>query len=138
MGENPFASPAQTSGVQWEELLGRLLLIEPKAVEQGIQTSFGEKEAVRADITVIDADDAPEVYADALIFPSVLIGQTRSQVGKMVLGRLAQGVAKPGQKPPWRLEEATEADIAVGIRYLESRKPRNPFAAAPKAGAPPF
>lgn len=138
MSDNPFSQPAQAAGIKWEDLQGRLLLIEPKAVETGIQTAFGEKEAVRADVTVIDAPDAPEVYPDALIFPGVLISQTRSLIGKMVLGRLGQGVGKPGQKPPWRLDEATEADIAIGKRYVESRKPKNPFAAVPQAGEPPF
>lgn len=147
---NPFRSPAVSSGIQWDEHLGRLLLIEPKELEKDIQTSFGEKDAVRADITVIDADDAPEVFEDALIFPSVLISQTRSLVGEKVLGRLGQGVAKSGQKPPWRLDDATEDDISTGMRYLESRHPKkntNPFTSASRTStqteqqpqsAPPF
>lgn len=139
MSNNPFASPAAASGIQWDDHLGRLLLIEPTAVEHGVQTAFGEKDAVRADITVIDADGAPEEYRDALIFPGVLISQTRSLIGEKVLGRLGQGAAKPGQKPPWRLDDATESDIEIGVKYLESRKPQNPFASASSAQAkPPF
>lgn len=139
---NPFSNPATPSGIQWEDHKGRLLLIEPKAIESGIQTAFGEKDAVRADVTVIDAPEAPEVYADALIFPGVLISQTRSLIGEKVLGRLSQGAAKSGQKPPWRLDEATEGDITIGVRYLESReqpKPSNPFASTSTGDAqPPF
>lgn len=129
---NPFKAPAEASGIQWEQHKGRLLLIEPKSVETGISTTYGEKEAVRADVTVIDAPDAPEVFADALIFPGVLISQTRSLIGEKVLGRLSQGQAKSGQKPPWRLNDATDDDISIGIRYLDSRKPKstNPFASA--------
>lgn len=129
---NPFSNPAQASGISWDDCLGRLLLIEPKDVEKDIQTAFGLKDAVRADITVIDAPDAPEEYLDALIFPGVLISQTRPLIGEQVLGRLAQGEAKPGQKPPWKLLEATEDDIAIGLTYLDSRKPKNanPFATA--------
>lgn len=140
MTSNPFANPATATGVQWEDHKGRLLLIEPAAVEHDINTAFGSKEAVRADVTVIDADDAPEVYQDTLIFPSVLIGQTRSLIGQKVLGRLGQGAAKPGQKPPWRLEDPTDADIEVGKKYLASRNTNaNPFAAAaPAQSAPPF
>lgn len=140
---NPFRGPATSVGIQWDEHLGRLLLIEPKAVEKEVQTSFGEKDAVRADITVIDADDTPAVFTDALIFPGVLISQTRPLIGEKVLGRLGQGVAKSGQKPPWRLEDATEDDIATGVRYLDSRTPAkstNPFASASDApqAEPPF
>lgn len=136
---NPFAAPAASSGIQWDDHKGRLLLIEPIGVETGIVTAFGEKDAVRADITVIDAADQPEVYADALIFPGVLISQTRSLVGEKVLGRLGQGVAKSGQKPPWRLDEATDDDITAGSRYLDSRekpKPANPFASATRETGP--
>lgn len=138
---NPFANPATPSGIQWDDHNGRLLLIEPKDVEKDVATSFGEKDAVRADVTVIDAPDEPEVYGDALIFPGVLISQTRSLIGQKVLGRLSQGVAKSGQKPPWRLDEATDDDVKIGSKYLESREPKNanPFAsAASSEGNPPF
>lgn len=128
MSNNPFSKPAAASGIQWEDHIGRLLLIEPTALETGIPTNFGEKDAVRANITVIDAPGGPQEHIDALIFPSVLISQTRSLIGEKVLGRLTQGVAKPGQKPPWRIEDATEDDVAVGIKYLDSRQPANPFA----------
>lgn len=131
---NPFAAPAASSGIQWDDHKGRLLLIEPKDFEKGVATSFGEKDAVRADVTVIDSPSEPEEYPDALIFPGVLISQTRSLVGQKVLGRLGQGVAKSGQKPPWRLEEATDDDIQIGTRYLEQRKPANPFASAASTG----
>jgi hypothetical protein len=130
MSNNPFSKPAAASGIQWEDHIGRLLLIEPIALETGINTNFGEKDAVRADITVVDAPDGPQEHTDALIFPSVLISQTRSLIGEKVLGRLAQGVAKPGQKPPWRIEDATDDDVAIGVKYLDSRKPANPFASA--------
>jgi hypothetical protein len=138
---SPFHAPAQASGIQWEEHLGHLLLIEPKELEKDIETTYGKKDAVRADITVIDAADAPEVFTDALIFPGVLISQTRSLIGEKVLGRLGQGQAKPGQKPPWRLEDPAEADVAIGVRYLDSREPKNanPFAAASnETKQPPF
>lgn len=138
---NPFRSPTAASGIQWESHVGHLLLIEPKSVDTGISTTFGEKDAVRADITVIDAPDLPEVFEDALIFPTVLISQTRSLIGEKVLGRLGQGQAKSGQKPPWRLVDATEDEIEIGVRYLDSRKPRsnNPFVSASSAEAqPPF
>lgn len=146
MSDNPFRSPASSSGIVWEEHKGRLLLIEPEAVESDIPTSFGDKDAVRAHITVIDAPDQPEIYVSALIFPGVLVSQTRPLIGEKVLGRLGQGVAKSGQKPPWRLDDATDDDISTGMRYLDSRTPKksaNPFASAtqgqPEAQSePPF
>jgi hypothetical protein len=138
---NPFAAPASASGITWADLLGRLLVIEPHAVEKDIQTSLGAKDAVRADVHVIDGE--PESYADTLIFPRVLISQTSSKVGEMVLGRLGQGQAKPGQSAPWTIQAPSEQDVATGMAWLESRK-SSPFAAAAPAqagtpaGQPPF
>lgn len=139
MSTNPFAAPASASGIQWSDLLGRLLVIEPKGVEKGIQTSLGAKDAVRADVHVIDGDN-PESHDDVLIFPRVLISQTASKVGEKVLGRLGQGQAKPGQSAPWMVQAPTEADIAAGMAWLEARK-NNTFSApssAPGVGTPPF
>lgn len=113
-----FEAPASAVGIKWDDYKGDLLLIAVKQVETGISTSFGPKDAVRADVTVLDGTAANEVFVDTLIFPSVLISQTRSAIGKKVLGRLGQGQAKPGQKAPWRLIEATEEDKAVARAYL--------------------
>jgi hypothetical protein len=119
---NPFKKPASATGIQWAEHKGRLLLVEPHAFETGIMTTLGEKDAVRADVTIIDAPDGPQEYRDTLIFPRALIGQTRSLIGERVLGRLGQGAAKPGQNAPWRIEDPTDADIGLGVSYLDSRQ----------------
>lgn len=131
-----FERPASASGITWEEHKGQLLLIEPKSVETGVSTTFGEKDAVRADITVIDAPNGAIEYHDALIFPGVLIGQTRSMVGKKVLGRLGQGAAKPGQKPPWRLDDPTDADIQTATAWVTKRETQQ--IQAPQEANPPF
>lgn len=138
MTDNPFAAPASASGIDWSELAGRLLVIEPHAVEPNVQTSLGTKDAVRADVHVIDQEVA-DTYDDALIFPRVLISQLRSKVGQMVLGRLEQGVAKPGQSAPWRLAEATTQDQALAGAWLRKRQ-TNTFTAPGQgqAGGPPY
>lgn len=119
---NPFAAPAPPgSGIKWEDLAGRLLLIEPSAVKAGIKTAYGESDAVVADIAILDGDAKGDTYPEALVFPKVLQGQLKSKLDEKVLGRLGQGTAKPGQSPPWILEEATAADYDIGTRYLEYR-----------------
>jgi hypothetical protein len=119
---DPFTAPgsANSSRVDYKELNGRLLLIEPHSLEIGVQTSVSTepKDAVRADVTVLDGPVAGSAFPDALIFPRVLIGQLRSRLGQKVLGRLGQGTAKGGQSPPWILSEATDADKKVGVAYL--------------------
>ena len=144
MINNPFAAPATPTGIDWSEQNGKLLLIEPTAVETGIPTSLGDKDAVRATVTVITGPDSADVYEDCLIFPRVLQGQVRSRIGQKVLGRLGQGVAKPGQNAPWMLQEATDDDIAKGTAYLNSRQatqiaqPEPAAATAPQGASVPF
>lgn len=115
-----FDGPGSASGVKWSELQGRLLLIKPTSVESGVETTFGTKEAVKADVTELDGPDANTTHSEVLIFPRVLIGQTKSKAGtgKYVLGRLGHGAAKPGQQPPHQLGDPTDADKDVARRYL--------------------
>lgn len=104
--------------IDWSALDGALLLFEVKAVEEGIVTAFGDRSAVRADITTLDGEHKGETYHDALVFPLKLIGQLKGSVGEMVLGRLGKGTAKAGQNPPWQLAAASDADRQIGERYL--------------------
>jgi hypothetical protein len=123
---NPFAAPAASTGITWADHLGKLMLIEPTAIESDIPTSLGDKDAVRATVSVITGPGEAEVFEDCLIFPRVLQSQLRSRLGMKVLGRLTQGVAKPGQSPPWMLQEATTDDVAKGQAYLAARDVAQP------------
>ena len=101
------------------DLNGRLLMIEVHEALSGVQTSFGTTDPVRCDVHVLDGDAKGERYTDALIFPKVLCGQLRAKVGGKVLGRLGQGVAKPGQSAPWVINAATDDEKATGKKYLD-------------------
>lgn len=122
---SPFAAPAAPSGIDFKQLMGSLLMVEVLGHEEHVPTAVskpGEKSpAVRGNLTVLDGSLANEVFEDALIFPKVLQGQLRSRVGQLVLGRLGQGQAKPGQSAPWKLEAASQADEAVAEAYLRTR-----------------
>lgn len=118
---NQFAAPATPSGIDWTELNGRLLIVKPQEVVNDITTNFGPTTAVRATVTVIDGDNKGTSYDDTLVFPKVLQSQLKTKLGEKVLGRLGQGVAKPGQSPPWVLNEANEADVKAGTDYLASQ-----------------
>lgn len=133
-----FAAPSSATGVKWEDFKGALLVIEPHKLEEGVLTSLGAKDAVRADVHVLDGPNAGDTYADTLIFPRVLIGQTRASIGKKVLGRLGQGNAKPGQNAPWMLSEATPQDQAAAQAWLAQRS--NSAFAQPQTttSQPPF
>lgn len=133
---DPFASPAPPSdGIDWTSHNGRLLLFTVGDTDT-VNTSFGEKEAVRADVAVLDGTEAGTTYTDTLVFPKLLVSQLKSRAGQKVLGRLGQGQAKPGQKPPWILAEATPADKQIGVAYLANGIATPTPATA--GGAPPF
>lgn len=134
-----FADPASPSSVDYQELKGSLLMFEVIGLEDHIPTSVskpGEKStAVRVNLTVLDGSQAGTRADDSLVFPKVLQGQLRSRVGQLVLGRLTQGQAKPGQSAPWKLDPATEADKAKAEQFLAQSKPRVSSAASSE---PPF
>lgn len=124
---DPFSNPAAGGRFSAESNNGKLLLITPTSYKEGISTTFGVKDAVEANIVIVDEVNAgnSEEIDGALLFGGVLIGQTKPQIGKgLVLGRLGQGTAKPGQKPPWTLTDPTEADKDKARAYLASRAPQ--------------
>lgn len=138
-----FAQPAQPGQFNMEEHNGRLALIDVKAFEPGIQTTFGAKDAIRVDIVVLDAPEGPLEVDDILLFGNALIPALKPLVGQKTLGRIGQGTAKAGQKPPWLLNQHTEADAVAATAYITARTqaglaqpvtpPATPAPAAPAA-----
>lgn len=114
-----FADPG-SGGDQFDPkaLNGALLLFTVHEETDEIETKFGTSTAIRADIAVLDGPSKGDVIADTLIFPRVLKGQLRQQVGGgRVLGRLGQGENKKGN-PPWQLTAPTDAERETGKKYL--------------------
>lgn len=118
-----FSPPASAAGIKWDDLNGALLLFTVHGVEQDIKTTFGDTNAVRADVVVLDGPNTGDKHEDTLIFPKALQGQLRPKVGGMVLGRLGKGTAKPGQSAPWLLADYTEQDAAVAQAWLAKNAP---------------
>lgn len=118
---DPFDNPGTTARIDWADLLGRLLLITAES-EETVQTAYGESKPVRASVVVVDGPNGPEEYADTLIFPRILAGQVRGNIGtgRMNLGRVGQGNAKNGQSAPWILQDPTDTDRAIARNYLSN------------------
>lgn len=129
---NDFVSaPAPSGGIKLDEHQGKLLIIEPLSIETGVQTAYGPADPVCANVHVLTGPGTSEDYPSALIFPKVLAGQLKGQIGKKVVGRLGQGTAKPGQSAPWVLEEATADDLTKAQEWLAKQAPAVTSAAAP-------
>lgn len=136
---SPFAAPASAQGLDYQALLGALLIIEVLTQEHDVSTTYGLKDPIRANITVVDGDHAGTIYEDTLLFPTALVSQLRPNIGSKVLGRLTQGEAKPGQKPPWLLASPSDDDTKTAIEFMN----KNTFAAPQPASGqqdaqPPF
>lgn len=128
-----FATPATPGGgIKWENHKGALLIVEPLSFEPGVATSFGVTDAVKATVHVIEGPGAGESFDETLIFPKLLVSQTKNQLGQKVLGRLGQGQAKAGQSAPWLLNEASAEDIAKAEAWVaQNAKPAVTSAQAP-------
>lgn len=82
-----------------------------------VATSFGERDAVRCSIIMLDGPEAGKVFADVLIFNSRPVARLRSVPGQIVLARIGLGQAKGGNNKPVELYEATPQDDALAGRY---------------------
>ena len=126
-----FATPSTGSdSVKPADLLGHLLLVTPLEFKESITTAFGESSAIAVDLVDLDTN---ETYHDVLFFGRGLIANLKSNIGAQVLGRMAQGLAKPGQSAPWVLEAATEADTQKAVAYVTAQATGNIATPAPQA-----
>lgn len=118
MSTTEYADPTSGSGdkLPLNDLNGALLRIEVLEALSDVQTSFGPANPVRARVIPLDGEHKKTVFDDALIFPRVLVSQLKGNVGKVVLGRLGKGQAKPGQSAPWTLVAASDADKALALK----------------------
>jgi hypothetical protein len=130
-----FASPAAAStGPKPADLQGQLLIFKPIEYRSGIETVNGPADAISCD--VINLDNNSE-HSDVLFFNIAIRNALRPLIGQRVLGRIQQGVAKPGKTAPWIIVDASadQAAIAKAAAY----KPGATATPAPAAagGVPP-
>ncbi|HEX5523646.1 MAG TPA: hypothetical protein VFX53_09375 [Pedococcus sp.] len=144
---DPFDGPGSISSLKWEEYENRLVLITPLLAVDKFTTTLGEGPVIRADVVVLDGPGSPIEIRDTIIFPKVLQGQIRGNVGtgRSNLGRVGKGEKRPGQSAPWVLGEPSAADKDIARAYLKANPPRPPATGGGAAGggatvadAPPF
>lgn len=107
-----FASPASNAQLAPSDVLGHLLLIKPLSLETDVQTTYGSSDAVRCDVADLTTG---LLHENVMWFPRVLVSSLQTRIGQMVLAAMAQGQPKPGQSPPWILNDAAGDPNAVGI-----------------------
>lgn len=137
MSNDPFDTPSNGDRIQ--DLDGHLLLITPLEYLTDISTTFGDTDAVDAD--VVDLGDGTE-YSSMRVFPGGLVGTLKRAAKfneanpagdpatgrpKMVLGVLGKGEAKKGQSAPWVLIPPSDEDKQTARDYLAKRPTDDPF-----------
>ena len=121
-----FASPAAASaGPKPADLQGQLLIFKPIEYRSGIETVNGPADAISCDVINLDTN---EEHSDVLFFNIAIRNALRPLIGQRVLGRIQQGVAKPGKTAPWIIADAS-ADQAA-IAKASAFKPGAPAAPA--------
>jgi hypothetical protein len=116
--------------------VGDLLVVQVSDLMEAVETEYGERPVVVADVYVVQRDATiSAVYPEAWLFGTVLFNQLKKKRGRTVLGVLEQGEKRPGRKPPWRLADATDAQEAVALRAMAS-KPDAPVEDAPASADP--
>lgn len=133
-----FQQPSQGGDrIEMASLLGSLVLVYVREYRDKITTSFGDSDAVAVDLHVLDGPKAGESFENSLLFQRALVGSLRSAAGgDPVLGRVGQGVAKPGQSAAYILQPYTDADAAIGQAWLAARPKQFQQATAAAPAAP--
>ena len=132
-----FASPAAAStGPKPADLQGQLLIFKPIEYRSGIETVNGPADAISCDVTNLDTN---QEYSDVLFFNIAIRNALRPLIGQRVLGRIQQGVAKPGKTAPWIIVDASadQAAIAKASAYKPGAATPVPAAPAAAGGVPP-
>ena len=81
------------------------------------ETSFGTSPAVEVEYLVCLDDHT--VWDELLVFGAALAPRLAGAESSVVVGRLGQGLAKPGRSAPWTLDDPTDADLAKAEEFLE-------------------
>ena len=135
-----FNAPASGDFIDFKDVNGALLLFVVYEETPEHMTVHGLNTAVVCDIVVLDGPQVGVTYDKSPIYPKALKPQLRPSIGgEMVLGRMGQSAAKPGQNPAWILAPATPADEALAEAYIESQgKPGEKAAAQAAQANKPF
>lgn len=123
---DPFDDPGPIEAIKWVDYENRLILLTPLEVKRD-QPNFdgtGLRDVTFGDVVVLDGPGAPEVHHGTPIYPALLQGQIRSNIGtgRSNLGRLGKDGSrqKRGQSAPWILGAPTDADKKIARAYLAS------------------
>lgn len=133
--QDAWGLAASATGPDYKELLGRLLVFLPHKFEKDVKTENGYKNAVVADVYVIDVKGkrVETHLRQTMIFPAVLVSQLKNNVGKFTPGKLVQGKQKLGEDgapmrddsgkefaAPWEIADPDGVELMVARDAVQS------------------
>jgi hypothetical protein len=87
----------------------------------------GEDAYSVAHVDYVICVDCPGVWPDQLVSGKALVPRlTGDPTAELVLGRLGQGLAKPGRSAPWTLDDPTDKDLVTAEAFLDRYATRLP------------
>lgn len=101
------------------DLVGVLAFFIVGGLHTDWPTSFGERDAVRCSLILLDGPQAGKEFQDVLIFNQRPVSRLRSIPGAVILSRIAL-VQGRGANPAVEMMEATPEDDALGLRYVSA------------------
>ena len=107
----------QSTSFKAADHIGRLVAITVNAVEN-VETKFGEKTAIKADVTICDGISAGADYGDSMIFSAGLVNDLKDcEPGETVVGRINE-LALKNDMSTYVLDVPTADDFAAAQAFF--------------------
>ncbi len=100
---------------KWAKVEGELIAVKAHVINHNWPTPHSEDglDVILAELLIMTGPHTGHFTPMAIIFPRVLFWQLSQNMGEVVVGRLAKGVARDGWMAPWTLETPSDEDDAV-------------------------
>lgn len=119
-----FARGSKTGdGAKIKDDMGAAVLVRPKEFIQGMKTSQGLSDCVRADWVVLDGPNQGAVRKDSLIFNQVLISSLEDLPGTatpFLVGVVGMGEAKGGKNAPLLFLDPQPEHVELAVQAAQA------------------
>lgn len=86
-------------------------------LHSSVSTSFGDRDAVRCSIVLLDGPNAGNEFVDVLVFNSRPVSRMRNAAGSIILARITQGVGRAGSNPPVEMADPSPQDGELAANW---------------------
>lgn len=97
--------------------VGSLAFFVIGGLERDVSTSFGDRDAIRCSLVLLDGPEGGKEFEDILLFNSRIVSRFRNVAGTIRLHRITYAEAKGGNNKPVEIVDATEADNQLAASW---------------------